>query len=132
MRCFSKPYNEKADIWSLGILVIEMVEGTPPYMKYPPEKACKKILKKTKPKIKQQISPDLKDFIKNCLHRKIEKRWSADQLLKHPFIVKNSLSYTKLEPLMSAVLKEIYLPDSDEESECEEEGENNSEDVTHV
>lgn len=109
----SKPYNEKADIWSLGILVIEMIEGTPPYMKYPPQKACKLIVKKYKLKIKRKISDQLKDFLARCLRKKVEKRWGVDQLLEHDFIKDNALESTALEELMTALFNDLY--GSDEE-----------------
>lgn len=106
--CSRKPYNEKADIWSLGILIIEMVEGRPPYMKYPPHKACQLILKKGAPKVSRPVSADLDSFLKRCLQRKVEKRWSAADLLQHAFIVNNGLHYSQLEPLMRSVLEEVY------------------------
>ena len=116
---FSKPYNEKADIWSLGILIVEMIEGKPPYMKYSAQKACQMIIKKGAPKIQKTISKDLENFLKKCLHKKVEKRSTASELLSHPFIVKNALGYSQLEPLMSAVLDVIYMPDSESESNKE-------------
>lgn len=33
-------YDTKADIWSLGVLMIEMADGNPPYVEYPPLRVC--------------------------------------------------------------------------------------------
>ena len=90
-----------------------MIEGRPPYMKYAPHKASQMIVKKGAPKVKRTISKDLENFLKKCLHKKADKRSSTDELLQHPFIVNNALSHSQLEPLMTAVLDDLYRSDNE-------------------
>jgi len=84
-------YDCKVDIWSLGIMAMEMAEGEPPYMDFPPLRALFLIATQGIPDLKtpESWSPDFKSFVKICLQRDIEHRPSSADLLKHPFLSKS-------------------------------------------
>jgi len=79
-------YGTKVDIWSLGIMMMEMAEGEPPYMEFPPLRALFLITTKGIPPLKepQKWSADFNDFFNKCLDKDVDRRPTADQLLKHP------------------------------------------------
>eukprot|EP01097_Dermamoeba_algensis_P000189 TRINITY_DN1068_c0_g1_i1.p1 TRINITY_DN1068_c0_g1~~TRINITY_DN1068_c0_g1_i1.p1 ORF type:complete len:268 (-),score=32.87 TRINITY_DN1068_c0_g1_i1:243-938(-) len=81
-------YGTKVDIWSLGIMAMEMAEGEPPYMDFPPLRALFFITTKGVPPLKQpqRWSPQFQNFVKVCLQKTADQRPSAEELLKHPFI----------------------------------------------
>ncbi|XP_030331020.1 serine/threonine-protein kinase PAK 4 isoform X2 [Strigops habroptila] len=84
------PYGPEVDIWSLGVMVIEMVDGEPPYFNEPPLKAMKMIRDNLPPKLKNihKVSPSLKGFLDRMLVRDPGHRATATELLKHPFLGK--------------------------------------------
>jgi len=83
-------YNTKVDIWSLGIVVREMLEGEPPFANEPPLRALYLLTTQDPPPIKepQNWSLDCLDFMDKCLQRDPVKRNSAEGLLQHPFVSK--------------------------------------------
>lgn len=92
-----KAYDTKTDIWSLGILIIEMLEGAPPYLNEAPLKAIYLIASRGKPDINyRKLSPELASFLDLCLNIDPEARATATQLLEHPFL-------KTAEPLASIV-----------------------------
>jgi len=81
-------YGKEVDVWSFGAVVIEMIDGVPPYFQFPPEKATKMIVEYGAPAIKNvdRMSADLRDFVARCLEFDPKKRMTVEQLLRHDFI----------------------------------------------
>jgi len=98
-----KEYGRKVDIWSLGIMAIEMIEGEPPYLTESPLRALWLIATNGTPKIKdeQNLSPVFRDFLYFALKVDPEKRASAHDLLRHDFM-KQCVDLIQLAPLVRA------------------------------
>lgn len=83
-------HDKASDIWSLGCIVWEMITGKTVC-------SCRKtgdlilfaMFGKPTKEIPEDLSEDGKDFLRRCLERMPAGRWTAKQLMKHPFIVKN-------------------------------------------
>ena len=104
------PYGPEVDIWSLGIMVMEMVDKEPPYFDEAPLQAMRQIRDMPPPRLKNshkvtcsqfcltnclfiimlllQASPMLKGFLEQMLVRDPIQRSPAHRLIDHPFLRK--------------------------------------------
>lgn len=81
-------YTRKADIWSLGCLIVEMFSGSHPHPSLTQLQAIFKIggSGDASPTIPDNAGDDARDFLSQTFLIDHEKRPSADELLASPFI----------------------------------------------
>eukprot|EP01083_Nonionella_stella_P053827 142233_1 len=101
-------YNNKADMWSLGITVIEMATGNPPHASIHPMRAIFLIPNKPAPTLPhpERYTSEIVDFVTKCCNKNPDARPSATELLKHPFI-KHAKSRVIIQELVHQCMPEI-------------------------
>lgn len=86
------PYDYKADIWSLGITLIEFAQRYPPWGEGPdkkkPVQVLLTILKHEPPKLDfpSRWSREFSEFLALCLQKDPTRRPTASELMAEPFI----------------------------------------------
>jgi serine/threonine-protein kinase CLA4 len=101
-----KEYGAKVDVWSLGIMAIEMIEGEPPYLEEEQLKALYLIATNGTPKLKnpEKISSACRGFLDQCLDVDVSKRANSEDLLRHPFL-ETAAPTTTLSSLIKRIRK---------------------------
>ncbi|KVI10332.1 hypothetical protein Ccrd_011288 [Cynara cardunculus var. scolymus] len=87
-----------ADVWALGCAVIEMATGCNPWpeMENPVSGLYRIGFSGDVPLFPVWLSVEGKDFLEKCLRANGEERWTAKELLRHPFVNSNS-GFQKVE-----------------------------------
>ncbi|KAJ1587268.1 hypothetical protein NDA12_002121 [Ustilago hordei] len=97
-----KTYDQKADVWSLGITIYEMATGNPPLADVEQMRVIMLIPKSKPPRLPLEgdFSPAMRDFVAACLNEEPKERATSEELNKLKWIK----TYTKT-PV--SVLKEL-------------------------
>ncbi|XP_077093167.1 STE20-like serine/threonine-protein kinase isoform X3 [Siphateles boraxobius] len=122
-----RPYDYKADIWSLGVTLIELAQIEPPNHEMNPMRVLLKIAKSEPPTLAapSRWSPEFSDFLRKALDKNVDNRLSALQLLQHPFVsnVEDSKPLRELIAEAKAEVVEEIEEGKEEEGKEEEEEE---------
>ncbi|KAL3317906.1 Serine/threonine-protein kinase PAK 7 [Cichlidogyrus casuarinus] len=83
-------YTTAVDVWSCGVLIIEMVDGEPTFFNEAPVTAMRWIRESETPFLRNaaRCSEMLRSFLSLMLIREHQRRATAAQLLRHPFLLR--------------------------------------------
>ncbi|XP_062558094.1 dual specificity mitogen-activated protein kinase kinase hemipterous-like isoform X4 [Armigeres subalbatus] len=85
----NQSYDIRADVWSLGITLVELATAMFPYRNCKTDfEVLTKVLTSSPPSLPedQDFSSHFRDFVKLCLQKNYEARPKYPDLLKHPFL----------------------------------------------
>ena len=91
---YRQSHGFAVDIWCLGILLYEMLHGSPPF-KAENLDQIKGEFRRTKLKINPSVDPDVEDLIKKLLNFEAKSRIKIDEVLRHRAFTKNKRNFTR-------------------------------------
>ncbi|OIW09709.1 hypothetical protein TanjilG_21235 [Lupinus angustifolius] len=108
-------YESPADIWALGCAVVEMVTGKPAWniknLSNIWSLFARIAVGEELPEIPHDLSQEGKDFLTKCFIKDPRKRWTAEMLLKHPFVADGSAALECVNEKKSSPRSQFDFPD---------------------
>ncbi|KAG2157725.1 uncharacterized protein EDB93DRAFT_1078401 [Suillus bovinus] len=93
-----KGASTKADIWSLGCTVVELLTGRPPFGDITNTMTVMFRIVEDEMPIPEECSEPLKDFLQQCFQKEPSMRPDAELLCEHPWLKKNWDALKELRP----------------------------------
>ncbi|KAK9931128.1 hypothetical protein M0R45_018423 [Rubus argutus] len=84
-----REYGEKVDVWSVGVVLYIMLAGFPPFYGESAAEIFEAVLRanlRFPVRVFHSVSPSVKDLLRRMLCKDVSRRFSAEQVLRHPWI----------------------------------------------
>lgn len=80
-------YNNRSDVWALGITAIELADCKPPFADMHPTRIIFQVVRNPPPTLYRQSNwtQGFNDFIAECLEKNADSRPVMEEIMEHPF-----------------------------------------------
>ncbi|XP_073085408.1 serine/threonine-protein kinase TAO1-like isoform X2 [Manis javanica] len=96
-------YDNKVDVWSLGITCIELAEREPPLFAMNTRRALYHIRRNNPPTLQSnEWSRSFRNFVESCLQKNPKDRPTSKKLLKHRFVLREHPTTVLIDLLQRA------------------------------
>jgi len=85
----NKPHDHMVDMWAIGVLCYELLEGKPPF-EYEDQGETYRCIVRTSYTFPKHFTPLARDVISKLLVKEPSRRYSPGQVQEHQWIVKNA------------------------------------------
>uniref|UniRef100_A0A182NBP7 non-specific serine/threonine protein kinase n=1 Tax=Anopheles dirus TaxID=7168 RepID=A0A182NBP7_9DIPT len=112
-------YDNRSDVWALGITAIELGDGKPPFADMHATRAMFQIVRNPPPTLYRQSnwSQEFNDFIAECLEKNPDHRPFIMEIIEHPFLTQvpdNDYHLSQELKMLADSIETVQLPKKEE------------------
>ena len=119
--CRGKPYDHKADVWAVGVILYEMIMLKKPFEGESINDVLSQITNCAYEPLSQDVDPNLKMLVVALLNKDFNKRPSIIEVANIPCVRKEILDFIEENDIQEEVMDIIDLIKREEESFCADE-----------
>lgn len=120
--CLGKPYDGKADVWAIGVVLYELIMLKKPFRGELVQNVLHKITKSQFDPLSNDVDSDLRMLVVALLNKDYNKRPSISQVANFPAVKNQILAFIDENNIEHEVLEIIDLINTEQESDSDEGG----------